>query len=152
MATVKQIDSLRPSNFPGGAERAPVTFSSQTGDLQDWYDASTLSRLQIGAIVALVPKQKGKGYLVADVQPSASPSPFPAAPPLAAAQRQAVPAPADKEQARKARRKYTQALVGEYAAIFQEVSKGMEDFSLSDQLLKDVATSLFIQTVRHFNL
>jgi hypothetical protein len=133
-----------------GQPRCNVIFSLPNGGQAKVYgsdkDAALLA-LQKGQAVTLV--HDGRAYSVADVQPSAAASPFPAAQPLAPSQRQA--APADKAEIRQARRKYTQALVGEYAAIFQEVCNGMEKFSLKDSELKDISTSLFIQTVRHFN-
>lgn len=155
-ATVAAIGAFRPSKYAheGKPDRACVTFRTGTGNVEQWLDAPVVARLTVGATVTLV--ADGKGYSVADVQPAAhaalptnASGPFPPAPALAATQR---PPTKSKEEIREERSRYRRALVKEYAETFKAVCDEMQEYSLPDALLKDISTSIFIQTVRHFNL
>lgn len=149
IATVQQIDSLRPSQFPGGAERAPVTFSSPMGPVSDWFDATTISRLSVGATVALVPKQRGKGYFITDAPPSAAPAPFPAAPPIASARGgQPAAAPSRFGELSREEKKALLNRIGFEAKVihecYKQVSENFGEDNLSEERLCAFATTLFI--------
>jgi hypothetical protein len=152
-ATVKFPAGKRfASNFQGGKDRINVVLTDASGEAIRLYgdcDDAALLALQKGDSVQLA--HDGRAWLLLSAAPA---SPPPAAPAPQRPQAAHIPQPQQKskEDARQDRRRYTAALVREYAEILDQVCAAMEPHNLADTLLKDIATSIFIQDARHFNL
>jgi hypothetical protein len=164
-ATVAYIGEYRPSKFAheGRPDRAQVTFTTPSGSVTQWLEKPVVSQLAPGVSCTLI-SDGGKTCRIADVQPSASPSPFPPAPALngSAAQRQAAPQAKRFEVPGEAERRnlleYVKWNAKLYRTCYEEVvatmgeQEGKPDLALDKYNLKDIATTLFIGAQRKFNL
>lgn len=144
-AKVTRIGQLRPSKFAseGRPDRAPVDFETPEGNkISEWLDQPIIQRLQVGASVTLV--HDGRGYSVADV----APAPSAAIAQTCDATVFKTPTKAEREDMMN----YIDFEANLYKYCFDEAQKVMQQVNLKDEVLKDVATTLFLGVVRKYRL
>ncbi|HFA48074.1 MAG TPA: hypothetical protein ENJ95_03540 [Bacteroidetes bacterium] len=154
-ATITRIGKSVPSKFPNRPNRKAVTFSADGREIEIWVDdIGTVAALTIGTVCTLV--FDGKGYSIADFSPAPTAAPFQPAPPLPTApagtagscERFKTPTKGERVNMMK----YIEFEGKLYRHCYDVAATNMEDMNLKDEVLKDVATSLFIGAMRFYNL
>lgn len=141
----------------GTRKRCKISVKCNGQEVHIWgYEDSPITHYQQGDAIEFI--QNGNEYIFinppqkrerhADTQPTPSASPTTMTAPIFESKKWEEP----PKDIKKDIVHYTEFQTKVYLQIFKEVSDKFSDMGLKDELIKDISTTLFIQTNRKFNI